>query len=327
MTYGDGSILTASCASGASRRFVGLLLVVTFSFVLAGCRDGASAVGTPPAAQSGFVLIPAGRYRVGSSEAERELAITHTSMNAETAGRSRLERELEYREVESGAFLAAIHPVLNREYLDFVITTGHRAPTVTKSEWIDGATKSGLGFEAESSFESHVLPLTWVEGRPPARLMDAPVVLVSRSDALAYCAWLSRKLGRVVSLPDEIESEILGGPSVYAWGDRWQSSRSHSGGGARGPANVGRPVEVAAPDSPPVSGVPVWDRSSTGVEEYTGQVYEWTRTPYGPRRGHSILKGAGSWADGPFESRRAARRAVPDDTRHILVGFRVIITE
>ena len=51
------------------------------------------------------------------------------------------------------------HEVTNKEYLQFVVATGHRPPEY------------------------------WPQGRYPEGLQDEPVVLVNRHDAVTYCRW------------------------------------------------------------------------------------------------------------------------------------------
>ncbi|MCK6440528.1 MAG: formylglycine-generating enzyme family protein [Planctomycetes bacterium] len=280
----------------------------------ASCRDGSPGFTGP--APEGFVMIPAGRHIIGSSEQERAVALSHVLSDKIPSAQARLDLELFRHEVDLPAFAAGRYPVTMREYAEFIATTGHRAPDLSELEWLEEAQRSGLGLEHASDYAKYVRPLCWSGGKPPKGREHIPVVLVSRDDADAYCRWLGGRLGRNVRLPDEVESEALAGASAYPWGGGWEPDMGYFNTNATAPGPVGKHGGKVSKDI-----------TGNGVGDYTGQVYEWTLSPDGRRHGYGILKGGGCWLDGAADSRRAARRGVPLDTRHVLVGFRVIIAD
>jgi formylglycine-generating enzyme required for sulfatase activity len=299
----------------------GLTVVVSMlALLLASCRDAGPAPGLEPI--PGTVAIAGGTYPVGSTPESRESALTHAGIAQSEAARRLLDRELSSTLSATPGFLAGIFPVTMAEYAKFVAATGHPAPSLGRDAWYTMARGSGLGLAEEGTFEGYVLALNWVDGKPPAEKLHAPVVMVSLDDAKAYCGWLSGHINRSVRLPDEVESEIIGGAETYPWGDAWQFGRCHASPGLRSPISVGS-----------TSGTPlmhdgfmtVWDTTKAGIRDYAGQVYEWTSSPAGGVRGEYVLKGGGSILDGPVECRRSARRMVPKDTKHPLVGFRIVI--
>jgi len=286
------------------------------------CRPNPAPTATIPPAPTGFVAIQPGEYRIGSTADQRRVAQTYGGITQADTATHAANFELQSTAAKTSGFFASIFPVTNREYAEFVAATGHRAPLPTKVEWQAESRAAGLGFDQTGDFERYVLPLAWHGGQPPSQQLDAPVVLVSRVDAMAYCAWKSKQTNTRIRLPDEIESEMLGGDSNYPWGEAWQLGRCHAGSDWRGPIAVGTPSGTPAI----IDGfMTVWDTSSTGVRDYAGQVYEWTSTPDARSRGTSIVKGGGSWADGALECRRSSRRSVPDSVRHPLIGFRVVM--
>jgi formylglycine-generating enzyme required for sulfatase activity len=79
------------------------------------------------------------------------------------------------------------HEVTNREYLQFVLATGHPSPEY------------------------------WVNGRFPAERENEPVVLVSWHDAVSYCRFVRRRLPTV----DEWTSSCRAG-KLEKRGDIWE---------------------------------------------------------------------------------------------------------
>lgn len=65
--------------------------------------------------------------------------------------------------------------------------------------------------------------------------------------------------------------------------------------------------------------------SPYGVLDMAGEVFEWTSTPGSASR--PVVKG-GSWDDkGRGFCRSAARHNRPNDIKHILIGFRLVLVE
>lgn len=50
---------------------------------------------------------------------------------------------------------------------------------------------------------------------------DHPVVGVNWNEAKAFCAWLSKKEGRLYRLPTSAEWSAAAGPTTYPWGNQW----------------------------------------------------------------------------------------------------------
>lgn len=252
-----------------------------------------------------MVEVPAGPFVQGSDRAEREYAYRLD----ERAYASRVTREQRWYEGElprgpanTGAFSITVTPITNRQYAVFVAETEHRVPGVSRGLW----QSYGLihPFERTRAF-------AWREGAPRAGRDDHPVVLVSRADARAYAAWLSRKTGARWRLPSEAEWEKAArGPDgrYFPWGNDFDAARlnSHDAG----------PFDTVAAGSYRSGASPY------GVLDAAGQVYEWTSSAAGP--GRAVVKG-GSWDDkGCGVCRPAARHGRPVELKHILIGFRLV---
>ena len=180
-----------------------------------------------------------------------------------------------------------------------------------------------------------------------------PVIYVTWHDAMAYCAWLTVALrssdktpevlrgllaqGWQVTLPSEAEWEkaARGGDGwVYPWGDTFESTNANtreSGFGGTSPL-----------------GCFVHGASSYGIEEMSGNVWEWTRSlwgedlqrtdrtyPYQPGKAkyedlsapdstHRVLRG-GAWSGNESFARCASRDWVDPNGRGNNLGFRVVL--
>jgi formylglycine-generating enzyme required for sulfatase activity len=154
---------------------------------------------------------------------------------------------------------------------------------------------------------------------------EQPVVAVSWFDAIAYCDWLSKKLGKKFRLPTEAEWECAARSGVegeaYPWGNcspedlpdyahRWKSSPE--------------PVGLYAPNR-------------YGLYNLGDNVHEWCsdwydagyysvspeRNPQGPPSGSRRASRGGSWRHHIKVTRTAARSSIPPEFKYADYGFRV----
>ena len=266
---------------------------------------GAAVPGQGGEAIPDTVEVPAGSFIRGSDTAEREYGYI---LDERAYGHSATRKGRWYagefpRETEH---LAAFHitrtPVTNAQYSAFVAATGHPAPDVDIATW----RSYGLTHPWQRT-RRHA----WTDGKIPSGRERHPVVMVSRTDALAYAAWLSVRTGNRWSLPTEAQWEKAArgvDGRRFPWGNDFDSTRLNShDGGSFDTVHVGSFPAGASP---------------YGALDMAGQVFEWTATP--AAAGRSIVKG-GSWDDkGCGVCRSAARHSRPDGIRHILIGFRLV---
>ena len=140
-------------------------------------------------------------------------------------------------------------PVTNAQYAAFVQATGHGAP-------------------------EH-----WQKGEIPQGKDVHPVVYVTWHDALAYCTWLAEVTGKPYTLPSEAEwekaargpvlSEVEGTDGrIYPWGNTFGESKCNTEeSGIKGTTPVDKYSQGASP---------------YGVLDMAGNVWEWTRSLWGP---------------------------------------------
>lgn len=174
-----------------------------------------------------------------------------------------------------------------------------------------------------------------------AQSLDHPAAFVSWTDAVAYSRWLDKALreapflaqplrdflmqGGHVTLPNEAEWEKAAKGSdsrIYPWGNQMQPQFANVAG--RGTLAVG---SFPCPEC------------AFGLMDMSGNVWEWTRSPYqnypfdsaDDRSNLSedalwIMRG-GSYNDEANNARAAVRGAADPGARRPFIGFRVVISK
>jgi formylglycine-generating enzyme required for sulfatase activity len=252
---------------------------------------------------SDLARIPAGDFLMGSADGEDDERPVHR--------------------VFVGEFLIGRFAITNDEYAQFVRETDHPAPAIRELPLIASAGRDAL-------FRQLAEPYVWRNGEPPAGRGSHPVVLIRYQDALAYCAWLGARLGRLVRLPTEAEWEKAARGGVdglrYPWGNEIEASHANFlSDGASKQERSTRPTGTFSPNA-------------YGLYDMIGNVWEWvsdwydaeyygasaTHDPSGPATGAMRIVRGGSWVNSDVAMLRCAyRHKVPPDTYAHSVGFRV----
>lgn len=108
-----------------------------------------------------------------------------------------------------------------------------------------------------------------------------PVTGVTLRDARAYCRWLSRKTGEVISLPTETEWEyaaragVRDAPFSWGWGD---------------------PVGRAAWNTACAEPVGKFAPNAFGLYDMSGNVYEWCERSLSTPTHRTVIRG-GAWSE------------------------------
>jgi formylglycine-generating enzyme required for sulfatase activity len=249
-----------------------------------------------------LVLIPTGRFQMGSHEHERKIAM------AAGAQKKWLDRETPQRWVGiERPFALGRFPVTVGEWRNFVQATG----------W-------------EPSGE-----VNWAE--PAFAQTDAhPVIGVNWHDAQQYLAWLSEATGKRYRLPSEAEWEYAcraGTRTAFSFGDTIDSSQANYDGSF---SYNGGPVGVCRRGTTP-SGM--YPPNPWGLYDMHGNVWEWVQDTVhehydgapldgsaweeGGDPGRRILRG-GSWMYNPRYLRSALRNGFSSVLSNDIVGFRVL---
>jgi formylglycine-generating enzyme required for sulfatase activity len=248
-----------------------------------------------------LVLIPTGRFEMGSTERERKKAL------AAGAQKAWLEREVPQHQVAIDRSIAlGRYPVTVGEWRQFVRATGW----VSKSEvnW------AAPGFRQT---ESH------------------PVVGVTWHDAQRYVVWLTVQTGHLYRLPSEAEWEYAcraGTATAFSFGDAINTSLANYDGNS---SYDGSPKGAYRQGTTAVGEFPA---NPWGLFDMHGNVWEWVQDAVhdnyegapadgsaweqGGDQGRRILRG-GSWLYNPRYLRSALRNGFAATMSNDIVGFRV----
>lgn len=227
-------------------------------------------------------------------------------------------------QVEVAPFSMARAPVTNAAFAEFVDDGGYGAPELWSA--------SGWAWRSQRGLEH---PMYWERGDHgwQQRVFDrreplaehAPVVHVTWHEAQAWCRWAGRRLPTEAEWDFAARTDPAGGPlRTYPWGEAPPSAeRAHLHGGPS------RCVDVGAC----AAGESAW-----GCRQMTGNVWEWTSSPFNPFPGYlvdypyaeysapwfgdrKVLKG-GAWATTSRLANNTFRNFFPPDRHDVFAGFR-----
>ncbi len=166
-----------------------------------------------------------------------------------------------------------------------------------------------------------------------------PVIYVSWNEAVAFCQWLSKREGKHYRLPTEAEWEFAARGDdgrVFPWGS-W-SSIGHFANFADARTNFpwrDPGIDDGFAETAPVGSFPR-GASPFGVEDLSGNVFEWCLDSYEPYKGKEVANPRTSergrqkvYRGGSWKSRMASLRASArafNDAGYLGndVGFRVV---
>jgi formylglycine-generating enzyme required for sulfatase activity len=157
-------------------------------------------------------------------------------------------------------------------------------------------------------------------GEQLRKLDNHPAENVSWYDAVAFCRWLTEKLGCEVRLPMEWEWQQAGTSgdpaNEYPWGPEWVSNKANtSESGLSRTTAVGMYPQGASP---------------IGALDMCGNVWEWCLNEHGnPKQAEVSGKESravrgGCWYGGRDYARCAYRDYYHPDNRVDLIGFRLV---
>jgi formylglycine-generating enzyme required for sulfatase activity len=207
------------------------------------------------------------------------------------------------RKTDLSAFRIARYPITHCQFQAFVdADDGYRNP-----DWWNGLSEIGLRQRSEGPLQ------------PEFPYANRPRENVSWYEAMAFCAWLSTRLGILVTLPTEQQWEkaargLLG--RLYPYGNDFDPTKANT-------------MESGIHETSAV-GVFIAGASPYSIHDMSGNVWEWTSTEYATgRRGDRgsceprVLRG-GAWDSNQHLARATYRNHYELDSRFNFIGFRVV---
>jgi formylglycine-generating enzyme required for sulfatase activity len=263
-----------------------------------------------------FVLVPPGTFLMGSPEGE--------------PGRGKDERQ--FRVTLTRPFYLGKTEVTAGQLRKFIAATRH----VT-----DGEKNGGGNAHDALAVWKHRAGVSWRKpGFAGPYLHDdaKPVVHVSHTDALAFCAWLGKDFG----LPTEAQWEWAcraGAGTRFWWGEDEDRTGKVANVGDRSLKRMhpAWPRRIMPMDDGHAFPAPVasYRANAFGLHDMLGNVWEFCSTRYGPypkgpvtdpgdldvKRGFAVR--GGGWSNESQDCRCATRQADPPRFCHSNLGFRV----
>ena len=293
----------------------------------------AIAVAAPASAQckkpdGSEAHIAGGTFQMGSAQYYEEEGPVHTA--------------------SVGGFSIDRFAVTNAQFAKFVKATGYVTdaekppktedyPDIPKDQLVAGGAvftpPDGVRHaEDPTSWWSFVPGADWRHPSGPKSSIkgkdDYPVVQVSYDDALAYARWAGREL----PTEEQLEYAARGGldGKTYAWGDELNPGGKYMANTWQGTF----PGQNLGSDGfPGIAPVGCFPANGYGLYDTTGNVWEWSSTPYDPKavptppsRLLRAIKG-GSFLCAPNYCRRyrpAARQPQESGFSSMHLGFRTV---
>ena len=275
---------------------LGLILSWSLSLVcfllFSGCSEETEDQLSPP----GMVLIPAGKFQMGSMEGDVDERPVHM--------------------VNLDAFYIDVHEVTNTQYRQFVESIGYFSP-------------NGTGYTAEYGvLDYNYQP--WLD--PEFNQPEQPVTNVTWFDAAAYCRWKGKRLPTEA----EWEKAALGNSAgiKYPWGDDEPGNRSANFSDINTTfewrsSSVNDGFVFTSP-------VKSFEPNGYGLFDMAGNVWEWcadwydvsyyvesdAKNPKGPEIGERRVLRGGAWYRASHCLRAAERVSDYPDNSLNVVGFR-----
>jgi len=202
-------------------------------------------------------------------------------------------------------------------------------------------------YEHKGSWMFNEWDLGWALNEP-----NQPVCRISWDEAMAFCRWLSLRIGQDVSLPTEAQWEWAcraGSDTPFSYGDM---DTNFSQYGNMADVTIRELAYDVRDQYPPdlvprdarfddgklvTANVGSYRPNAWGLHDMHGNVWEWTRSkylpyPYQANEGRNNVKDlsdrvvrGGSWYDRPKRCRSGFRLSYPAWRKVYNVGFRIVI--
>ncbi len=323
------------------------LLVIGLFFAVTACeKPGSTAQAQELVLDLGdkvtlkLVQIPAGKFLMGSSDEEKKAAVKEAVAAGvpEKDATAVFKEETPHEVTISKPFYMGVTHVTVDQFAAFVKDSGYKTDA-EKAGWSGGLEIKDGKFDVKK-----VDGCSW---RNPSfdQKGDHPVVQVSWNDAQAFCAWLSKKSGKTVTLPTEAQWEYAcraGTKTAYPWGDKPDDGKGWANG-------LDQSLKKKIPNEEGfaffswddgfvfTSPVGSFKANAFGLYDMNGNAWQWcgdrygdyekgpVTDPTGPKAGSLRVLRGGAWGNNPRNCRSAPRRRHYPDYRLDDLGFRVAV--
>ena len=296
-----------------------------------------------------LVLVPAGKFKMGSGESAEDTAAYFNKTYRENFppdGMGGLEAnffENEHPQHDvriTKPFFLGMYPVTRGQFRQFVTATSYKTDKDKDKKLL------AWGWDPDKKQFSNDEKYSW-QNAGFEQTDEHPVVNVTWNDAMAFCKWLSEKEGQTYRLPTESEWEYACRARTttrYPSGDDPQTLGKVSN-------LVDATVKVRIPDwkymiyhsdnyaftSPVGKSKP----NTFGLHDMHGNAFQWCsdwysenyyaaspeNDPPGPDSGTERVIRGGTWNFRPLGARSAERNKTEPDSRNCSAGFRVVRTQ
>lgn len=242
-----------------------------------------------PYNDDGFVEIPAGIFIMGTKKGD----IPRLKEKFGEQWNGYYDDEIPQREIRLSSYYISCYQVTVAQFRVFITDSDYQ---MDDERW-----------EIYNRFDNH------------------PVVIISWDDAIAYCKWLSEKLGKLIQLPTEAQWEYAARGTdgrIYPWGDETDPNKANYNGTGIGTTS-------------PVGCFPSGNRPN-GISDMAGNVWEWCYDRYGKYsksylidpmgcgKGFIRVTRGGSWNGYAELCRTAHRGRNSSNNRNGFDGFRLV---
>ena len=266
-----------------------------------------------------LVLIPAGEFLMGSPPGDRLRSLG----------------EVPYKVVISKPFYIGATEVTLAQYRCFVRARGGSGKFRTEAE------KTGSADGWNGKKWGKIKGLSWRNPVPGAKPDDRhPAVCLTWQEAVVFCEWMSKAVGRTVRLPTEAEWEYAcraGTTTPFSFGDKIQDLAQY-GNYRDKSAKISR-VDAGSDGHPMLAPVRKYKRNPWRLYDMHGNAMEWcadwmgayprsrlvVTDPKGPRTGRFRMVRGGAWYTPARQTRSAARLGIGPDYYANTIGFRVVV--
>jgi formylglycine-generating enzyme required for sulfatase activity len=304
---------------------------------LAGCNRGAPGAAAVWAGEAVADVLPDGVPPASRKKVVDSLVATMQSTEVEAPLRRRAGLLLggrfgwrpvdldEFVEIPAGEFLfgekqerVAIpyrywvgkYPVTNWPYARFVEDGGYRRHEFWSEagwRWREGQGREAPSYWKDADFGNPIFPVVGVTGH----------------EAEAYCGWLNAR-GPEAGVPQEPGCRVRL-PTEQEWerAARGTDGRDYPWEGGFEPA-LANTRECGADGTTAVCAYPE-SRSTAGLWDMAGNVFEWTSSAWSAKDRSPVLRG-GSWYYSADFARCASRSWGVPDLFYLSIGFRVVVS-